>query len=213
MKSIVVLSACLLLVGGVVVAAIVGSAHDLRTYGGVPQATTQVCVYCHTPHNANTDTTRTSYLWNRDVSATDYTVYDGTYTDPLANTSHTLACMSCHDGTTTAIGQMLNPPFDYTGDQDAIYVTGDANLGTDLSNDHPIDLVYLNDSEGGPLPSTWYHDSATVTAAGIVFFTFGANTHVMTCASCHEPHNKTSYGAFLRVDPNDSAICTTCHNI
>ena len=213
MKRLMVLSLALLFMSGMVAAQIVGSKHDLRTYGGVPQATTQICVYCHTPHNANTDP-RTTYLWNRDVRATDYTLYDGTYTDPLAtNSPHTLACMSCHDGVTTAIGQMLNPPNDYTGAQDTIYVTGDANLGTDLTDDHPVDVVYLNSTEGGPLPSSWFHDSSTITTAGIRLFTFGTNTNVMTCASCHEPHGKTGLATFLRITPDNSQICTTCHNI
>jgi predicted CXXCH cytochrome family protein len=215
MKKLLILLLAFSVIGGigVVLASIVNSSHDLRTFGGVVGATSQICVYCHTPHNANTDT-RVSYLWNRNVSATDYSVYDGTYTDPLtSNTSHTLMCMSCHDGTTTAIGQMLNPPADYDGSQDTIYVTGDANLGSELTNDHPIDLVYLNDTEGGPLPSSDYNSSSSVTTAGIRLFTFGANSNVMTCASCHEPHNKTGLDAFLRITSNQSQLCTTCHNL
>ncbi len=201
--------------GGPSLAGIVGSPHDLRSYGVPTPATNQVCVYCHTPHNANTDPRLTpSYLWNRNVRAADYPVYDATYTNPLPqNTPHTLMCMSCHDGTTTAIGQMLNPPDDYNGSQNTIYVTGDENLGTDLRNDHPIDLVYLNSSEGGPLPATDYNSSSAITAAGIRLFTFGANTNVQTCASCHEPHAKYNYPDFLRITPNNSQICTTCHNM
>lgn len=216
MRKVLILLLAFLVIGGigVLLAQISGSSHDLRTYGVAAQATTQICVYCHTPHNANTDTTRTSYLWNRNVRATDYTVYDGTYTDPLAsNTTHTLMCMSCHDGTTTTIGQMLNTPADYDGSQDTIYVTGSANLGTDLSNDHPIDLVYQNSTEGGPLPSSDYNSSSSVTTAGIRLFTFGATSNVMTCASCHEPHNKTGLASFLRITPDGSQICTTCHNL
>jgi predicted CXXCH cytochrome family protein len=191
-----------------------GSAHDLRSYGVGAPATNQICVYCHTPHNANTDVSRTSYLWNRNVRSTDYQVYDGTYTNPISpNSTHTYMCMSCHDGTTTAIGAMLNPPSDYNNSQDTIYVTGDANLGTDLRNDHPIDLVYLNSTEGGPLPSSWYHSSTNIQSAGIKLFNIGSNTNVMTCASCHEPHNKSGLPTFLRVTPNNSQLCITCHNI
>ncbi|MCP2520126.1 cytochrome c3 family protein [SCandidatus Aminicenantes bacterium Aminicenantia_JdfR_composite] len=122
-------------------------------------------------------------------------------------------CMSCHDGTTTAIGGMINTPSDYDGSQNTVYVTGDANLGTDLTNDHPIDLVYKNDSEGGPLPSSTYNSSSSVTTAGIKLFTFGANTNVMTCASCHAPHNESGLSSLLRITADSSQLCTTCHNL
>ena len=216
---VALVGAILLFLGNTGTAAIVGSSHDLRTYGtGGPQATTQVCVYCHTPHNANTDARlNPTYLWNRNIRATDYTVYDATYTDPLTNnTPHTLMCMSCHDGATTAIGQMLNPPNDYSGAQDTVYVTGDADLdtgGEELTNDHPVDLIYLTVSEGGVLPDDDFFTSTSIETAGIELFTFGTNSNVMTCASCHEPHNKTGLDSFLRVTPDNSQICTTCHNM
>ncbi len=217
MKKIALLTFVSLFVGAMAFGAIVGSRHDLRSYGGActggngTQCTTQVCVYCHTPHNANTDT-RTKYLWNRNVNAGNYTVYDGTYTTPLASsTAHTLQCMSCHDGVTTAIGQMLNPPSDYTGQQDTVYVTGAVNLGSDLTNDHPIDLVYLTTNEGGPLPASTYNDSTTISP--LQLFSLSGSTNVLTCATCHEPHNTTAFASFLRVTPDNSQICTTCHNL
>jgi hypothetical protein len=69
----------------------------------------EVCVYCHTPHGANTNIALP--LWNRTVRATTYTLYNqgslsGTVTQPGANS---LACLSCHDGQ-TAVDSIVNMP-------------------------------------------------------------------------------------------------------
>jgi hypothetical protein len=70
----------------------------------------QVCVYCHTPHGANTDVGLP--LWNRTIKATTYTTYGSpsltntTVTQPGANS---LACLSCHDGQ-TAVDSVINMP-------------------------------------------------------------------------------------------------------
>ena len=69
----------------------------------------QVCVYCHTPHGANTNIAVP--LWNRTVKATTYTLYNqaglsGAVTQPGANS---LACLSCHDGQ-TAMDSIVNMP-------------------------------------------------------------------------------------------------------
>lgn len=72
----------------------------------------QVCVYCHTPHGANTDSNvAAAPLWNRTYRATTYTLYNsqtlsGTATQPGPNS---LTCLSCHDGQ-TAIDSIINMP-------------------------------------------------------------------------------------------------------
>ena len=56
---------------------VVGTKHDLSsTLAG---ASTQVCVFCHTPHGSNVDTVLqgSAPLWNQDLSATaSFGVYD-----------------------------------------------------------------------------------------------------------------------------------------
>lgn len=69
----------------------------------------QVCVYCHTPHGANTNIAVP--LWNRTARETTYTLYNqaslsGNVTQPGANS---LACLSCHDGQ-TAMDSIVNMP-------------------------------------------------------------------------------------------------------
>ena len=82
----------------------------------------QICVYCHTPHGANS--TAAAPLWNRTVTARNYTLYqdkdsgnepstlDSTYTQPGPNS---LTCLSCHDGV-TAIDSIINMPTQLSGE-------------------------------------------------------------------------------------------------
>jgi len=90
-------------------ASIVGSKHDLSTSGGVDE----ICVFCHTPHDANADldndgtididhaTRPAAPLWNRRI--TDMSAYSMYVSDTLnSNCDATpsplsLVCLSCHD--------------------------------------------------------------------------------------------------------------------
>ncbi|MFQ5354367.1 MAG: hypothetical protein ACE5DR_05410 [Thermodesulfobacteriota bacterium] len=99
---------------GTVANGIMTSRHNLGSFGRVLKTddTTQVCVFCHTPHHANT---QASPLWNRDVSnSTNYTAYGQTVAGTTINNadlggSTSLACLSCHDGATT-FDSLVNAP-------------------------------------------------------------------------------------------------------
>jgi predicted CXXCH cytochrome family protein len=78
-----------------------------------------------------------------------------------------------------------------------------SNLGTDLSNDHPISIAYtaaLATNSGGELASP-----ATLT--GKVKLDASGQ---MQCSSCHDPHDDTN-GKFMVVANTASALCITCH--
>ncbi|MGK7346406.1 MAG: hypothetical protein ACNS63_11435, partial [Candidatus Nitrospinota bacterium M3_3B_026] len=71
----------------------------------------EICVYCHTPHGANS-TLPKAPLWNRTNPGNTYTLYNiplqsgQSPTDPGANS---LTCLSCHDGT-VATDSIINMP-------------------------------------------------------------------------------------------------------
>lgn len=72
----------------------------------------EVCVYCHTPHGANTSIA--APLWNRTTKATTYQTYDlldtATLTQPVTPPgASSLTCLGCHDGT-TAVDAIVNMP-------------------------------------------------------------------------------------------------------
>ena len=87
-------------------------------------------------------------------------------------------------------------------------------IGTDLSNDHPISMVYptaAQDPGFNQPPGT--AGSARVFTNGIR--TFDADK--VQCPSCHDPHLGETAAAtkglrpFLRVSNTGSAVCLTCH--
>lgn len=106
---------------------LVFSRHNLSSYGEHYQATnsvtgtstatgitpnavvtTEVCVFCHTPHFGKTDS---APLWNRGSSATGYVAYGNTIggSSITAIGGSSLACLSCHDGVTT-LDNLINKP-------------------------------------------------------------------------------------------------------
>jgi predicted CXXCH cytochrome family protein len=132
---------------------------------------TEICVFCHTPHGA--DTNASVPLWNRVLANPNtYTTYDQLKTSTLdgkvmAVGSVSLACLSCHDGA-TAMSTVINAPgsgnYDPTGFSMAGTWTGSnvglgatttdptspvgkiaggiTLIGKDLKNDHPIGIQY-----------------------------------------------------------------------
>ena len=76
--------------------------------------TTEVCIFCHTPHGANPDVTGQVPLWNRLVRDDSYQPYtapnmEGSGTDPGVPKGVSLGCLSCHDGT-IALDALINLP-------------------------------------------------------------------------------------------------------
>ncbi|NGZ05960.1 MAG: hypothetical protein G8237_06340 [Magnetococcales bacterium] len=149
----------LLLGTSVADAGIKGSKHDLGASGTSQHGTTgntnttEVCVFCHTPHGANTGAA--APLWNKSLPAAgSYTRYSSLNSSTidgaeLAVGSVSLACLSCHDGS-QAMDVMINKPGSggYTAGGAAFQanaaMTGTPlpNLGVDISNDHPISIQY-----------------------------------------------------------------------
>lgn len=220
-KALVVFASLILAVGLASAASIVGSKHDLRASGGgtaTGQGLTEVCVVCHTPHQASAANGQYP-LWNHQGTAT---ASFGVYSSPTMNAtpaeiggaamgsqSVSLLCMSCHDGTVSVLAMYNNPPGGaptvnpISGRIDASgRIISTANIGTNLTDDHPVNFTYntaLATADGGLVdPAT----SPTIQGwlvAGTV-----------QCASCHEVHDP-QYPPFLRTDNTGSALCLTCH--
>ncbi len=193
---------------------------------------TDVCVFCHTPHRASSDSGRltNTFLWNRTNSTYNYKVYSS----PTLSTAIsidptpkgiTLMCMSCHDGVTT-IQNIINAPGggtayaglsnrDQIGDVFPSFLGGEgANIGynwgapasgiVDLSNDHPVSFTWVPGLRGIKEPNTWPPNTVKL------FKLDGVNDR-MECATCHDPHDTTN-PPFLRMSNANSAMCMTCHD-
>ena len=171
---------------------VVGSRHNLGAFGmhtiaGASDAlgpedaslltsnsTSEICVFCHTPHHTNQGS---GPLWNRASGNTSFTTYGVT----IAGTPDTsgigpvsVACLSCHDGV-TQFDMLVNAPgkgfgsgnsdtnagfgaivqgWNFTekaggvfGDDHRLSIGAgsDGIAGADLSNDHPIGIPYQTD--------------------------------------------------------------------
>lgn len=139
------------------------SKHNLSLNPNIAaQGTTEVCIFCHTPHGGDTGVAGgAAPLWNRNLSyqsTQTYTMYKSPNFDTDFGTTGkpqgvSLACLSCHDGAIT-FDALLN--FPGSGSVDGITFTDHDNvsngkmvnkgasefpmLTTDLSNDHPISM-------------------------------------------------------------------------
>jgi len=130
----VVAAGTLLLGSGAAMAQIATTKHNLGTTGAAGQnrsgGTEEICVFCHTPHGA--DTSAQAPLWNKNLQtlgtgANAYQVYSSSTMDAARASdgngggsigSVSLACLSCHDGT-QAMDNVINAPgsggYDVTG--------------------------------------------------------------------------------------------------
>lgn len=204
MKKLLVAS--LAIIGGLGVctttpAAITGSKHDFTSTNW---AGGQICLPCHAPHNNKNATGE--LLWNHDMSSvTNYELYssptfDANGTGALNTVTLTPSgiskfCLSCHDGTVAldAYGNHVST---------SGTITGNANLGTKLSDDHPVSFLYdatLATTDGGLV-------SPANLPAEIRLF-----DGKMECASCHDVHNKHTLPALLNVSNDGSGLCLSCH--
>ncbi|UCF93513.1 MAG: hypothetical protein JSW39_04945, partial [Desulfobacterales bacterium] len=136
-KLLAVFSALALVAGfsAVALAGIQGSAHDFSGFGF---AGGQICLPCHTPHNAESDA---APLWNHELSVATYNLYSSPSLDAAVGqpTGASKLCLSCHDGTVAVDS--------FGGDSGTIFISAfgaDVDLTTDLSNDHPISFTYDN---------------------------------------------------------------------
>ncbi len=190
-------------------ALITDSAHDftLSTW-----AEGQICLPCHAPHN-NQNTTG-DLLWNHDPTLAVYALYDSPTFDiavPGQPAALSKFCLSCHDGT-IALDSYTN----HVG-ATKISLTADVgpNLGTNLSNDHPVSFLYNGDlvtadtTTGGGVVGLVTPASTSEVVAGIPLF-----DGMMECASCHDVHNKkgtTKGDGLLNSVNTGSALCLKCH--
>ncbi len=164
------------------------------------QASSEMCIFCHTPHTS----ARQAALWNRSDATVTYTPYSSSTTKALIGqpTGASRLCLSCHDGT-VAMGMVKSRSRSITLQGAAVVMPkGRSNLGTDLSDDHPISFRYTAAlaAQQGDLQSPPRSGPVHLDANG-----------EMQCTTCHDPHENNN-GKFLIVNNTGSALCLTCHN-
>lgn len=184
--------------------------------------TTEVCVFCHTPHGGSL----TGPLWNRSDPTSTWTHYSNatlsTYMQTLATGrtpgDESLICLSCHDGS-ISVNHLLNNPNTLLAPQiltsggnpntviDTIFGQVGAKIGAspsnlagfgDLTDDHPISFSYTAVLGSSPYQAgesrfgELRSVAAATTYAGEGVRFFGATNRV-ECSSCHDPHVYYNY--------------------
>ncbi len=169
-----------------------GSPHDLSAVTGG-----NTCGFCHTPHGALSGTP----LWNHKLSSAVYKIYQSSSLEAKVGqpTGSSKLCLSCHDGT-VALTETVGG-----GSRSGTYITpGGANLGTDLSDDHPISFVYSSALSAQDIqirPPSALPEQLKLDRAG-----------ELQCTTCHNPHENL-YGNFLVMSNRRSAMCVACHDL
>ncbi len=178
-----------------------GSAHDFS--GSTWNPTSEICVVCHTPHHSDTSV-GDAPLWNHQVTSATFQVYSSSTLNATVGQPSGVSklCLSCHDGTVA-----LDNFGGRTNGQ--THISGDALIGTDLRNDHPVSFTY---------------DAALATADGALYDPTNSNSglggtidadllfnHKLECASCHNVHNESGVADLLVKSNAQSALCLTCH--
>lgn len=174
-----------------------GSQHDFSWWN---VARGEICIVCHTPHNARLEV-ENAPLWNHRLSQATYTLYSS----PTINSEVGIPdgtsklCLSCHDGTFGVTGFGNNIAAGY------INTTG----GTNLSIQHPVSFVYnttLAAKDG------FLNDPATTPSGlGKTISEDLLTQDKMQCDSCHDVHNSTGLEKLLIKSNANDALCLTCH--
>jgi hypothetical protein len=234
--AFVVALGALYLAGAVQAQSVVGSKHDFSSGSGDNH---EVCVYCHTPHSANTNVP--SPLWNRVVPPKTFDMYTSpTMDSPCAGwpTGPSIACMGCHDGNlayTTHNGNRVGDKHDVVNapgpggipdtttypncercHQEMYHgVTGSWRLGGPRRFTGPVNLA--NDHPISMTYPTPAQDPAFETPPDPQNG-WAANGESglrlyngkVECPTCHNVHNPT-IPPFLRASNANSSVCKTCH--
>lgn len=221
MFILVALVAVTFVAAGAAMATVVGGKHDLSSSGGgaFTSDTNEVCVFCHTPHNAKAQSV-VKLLWNRSyVPSGTWTPYGTTRrntqtANATALEASTKLCLSCHDGT-AAMNALLNAPGATTtmpAGSVENNITGATLDGLDFSNDHPVGVLYnegssygLNNLSGVADTAGTVRVNADGTLAGL------SATDKVECVTCHDVHSNTDLFVALPGGNTNSQLCLACH--
>jgi predicted CXXCH cytochrome family protein len=163
----------------------------------------RICIFCHIPHQKGT---ATRYLWNRSDPANPYIPYFSSTlkADVGQPTGSSRMCLSCHDGT-IALGAITSSATEipFKGGIRHMPYDSSSNLGTDLSDDHPVSFVY---DDMLALENRQLKEPSALPAQ------VKLEDDQLQCTACHDPHHNP-YGQFLVMDNSASALCRACHDM
>jgi hypothetical protein len=201
-----------LLATGASPAGIVGSTHD---FSAEPWSDGEICVVCHLPHESSIEESPGDggLLWSHALSTSTYLMYTSPSLDGAQDpqpTGTSKMCLCCHDGTVA---------LDYYGSNDGgeEFIPSESRVPADplwhgeegdLSTEHPISIVYDESAD----PDLHSRENAMGVSGTIADVLEGGTK--LQCHSCHDVHDEENLGTpLLRVSPDWSQLCLTCHDM
>lgn len=235
---------------------VLDSPHDMNKVTGLTADNQgRACAFCHTPHHAVDLAGEYNPLWSHQPTAlagvTPYSspTFDaeqiaGALIDPLIGPSR--LCMSCHDGAIAPDQHYgsanVAPTGRFASDDFAGYPSAVKNiavgLGGNFGNDHPIGFdITQSATDSGifvnvPTTETWLNAGLRGTkkiSDALFKQTPGSTEKYMTCATCHDVHNKdnvansaanevaghtdsVNLNYFVYAPQSGSQLCLSCHD-
>jgi predicted CXXCH cytochrome family protein len=225
-------------------ASIFNSKHDLSylldtdpNMNNVYNQYGEVCVYCHTPHAANSNSA--APLWNRNNPTGPYNMYNSDTIDttiPGTPSSISLACLSCQDGT-LAVDEIINAPGSGANLSGPWYGNSEApthkkmgrrlndadncaschngqGLGPAPAADHRHLYLETDLSDDHPISMTYptpTEDPYFHSTTDVVSNGHKLYNNKVECSSCHDVHDP-GVTPFLRKSNSGSELCLVCHN-
>ncbi len=231
MRYLIILIALTLVFSAALVdAAVVNSPHDIA----YAVSGRYICVNCHTPHQSGQGST-SDLLWNRNRTAPSVSAYYNSATFDMgpANSGNlgpqTTLCLYCHDGAASTLVNYPGPGSTQNTDYDLAVndISGWANIGTDLSDDHPVAFVYnaSADLDDNGFPAA-VNNAIPGDGTSTQYRLYANDT--FQCATCHSVHDTATYTKagwnglgnartssgevyFLRTSNASSQMCNDCH--
>ena len=156
-------------------------------------------------------------LWNHEITTLTFTPYTSSTLDSIPGQPDGVSklCLSCHDGSVALDS--------FGGASGSSFMTGDHAVGRggDLTDDHPISMVYdaglvTADPELHPVTNNVTVGEGAFQVTDTIENVLLDVSSKLQCSSCHDVHNtQTVSGApgdpLLRMSKAGSTICLNCH--
>lgn len=180
----------------------------------------EICIFCHTPHNANTD--KEAPLWNRNFSGQTFSRYSSGTLEIRLKSGTTLStagydtmwkpdgssklCLSCHDGVKTLGDVLRGGPIamvSVAGGGGGDVITGNASFNPSTNKmktgHHPVSFVY-NATVRDAISKPSYSLPPTSGALAVVKLD---KNNKMQCTTCHNAHQN-------QTDDDDCYVDSPC---
>lgn len=192
-----------------------GAAGTATWYSAGPNPETEICIFCHTPHNAAAGK---KFLWNKNNTVNTFQMYTSSptldfTTNPSAPSSVSKMCLTCHDGA-GAINAMANPKSTgapsmvggLTGDQLSDYWDGPAGFNAGRWGPNIGEYDQFGDNKpagtgGGELfndhPISFIYSqsesdpsiiNSSGSSVGGLPLWWENGGYRLECVTCHDPH-------------------------